>query len=179
MSGRRNKTHGTVSGSNPASKSDYITPEGFASMESVYETLWRVERPRVTAAVSIAAALGDRSENADYIYGKKRLREIDSKLRFLKKRLDALTVVRASPDRDDKENFGAWVILEDEEGESVQYRIVGPDEFDPAQGAISMNSPVGRQLMGRNLDDEVKVVRPKGTTVYTIIEIGYAKPQRD
>jgi transcription elongation factor GreB len=179
MSQRRNKTHETASGSSPASQSDYITPEGFASMKNEFETLWRVERPRVTEAVSIAAALGDRSENADYIYGKKRLREIDSKLRFLKRRLDALTVVRALPDRDDRGFFGAWVKLEDEEGESVQYRIVGPDEFDPAQGAISINSPVGRQLMGRKLDDAVKIVRPKGVSVYTIVAIRYAKPSQD
>lgn len=154
-------------------QSDYITPEGFDRMAGEYENLWKVERPKVTEAVSIAAALGDRSENADYIYGKKRLREIDSRLRFLRKRLDALTVVRETPDRDDRVFFGAWVTLEDEEGEHVRYRIVGPDEFDPAKGAISMNSPVGRQLLGRMLDDEVKVVRPKGTTVYTIIEIAY------
>lgn len=155
---------------------DYITPEGFERMDREYERLWRVERPKVTEAVSIAAALGDRSENADYIYGKKRLREIDSRLRFLRKRLDALTVVRSAPEREDKVFFGAWVTLEDEHGEHVRYRIVGPDEFDPARGAISMNSPVGRQLLGRLLDDEVKLVRPKGATTYTIVEIAYEDP---
>ena len=156
--------------------SGYITPEGFAIMQEEHEQLWSVERPRVTEAVSIAAALGDRSENADYIYGKKRLREIDSRLHFLKKRMDDLTVVRDRPEREDKVFFGAWVTLEDEEGESVRYRIVGPDESDPGSRSISMDSPLGRALMGRELDDEVKVVRPKGITYYTVEGISYRPP---
>jgi len=157
-------------------ESNYITPEGFDRLQAEYENLWRVERPKVTEAVSIAAALGDRSENADYIYGKKRLREIDSRVRFLRKRLDDLTVVRATPDREDKVFFGAWVTLEDEQGEQVRYRIVGPDEFDPAQGLISMNSPVGRRLLGRLSGDEVEVIRPRGNTIYTITEVSYEAP---
>ncbi len=154
-------------------KSDYITPEGFDRLQREYDELWTVERPQVTEAVSVAAALGDRSENADYIYGKKRLREIDGRLRFLKKRLDALTVVREKPERDDRVFFGAWVTLEDEAGETVRYRIVGPDESDPSSGAISMDSPVGRRLLGRELDDEVEVKRPRGATLYTIVGIDY------
>lgn len=164
------KSDAPGSGSRPSS---YITPEGFGRMQSEYENLWRVERPKVTQAVSTAAALGDRSENADYIYGKKRLREIDSRIRFLQKRLDELTVVRASPDRDDKIFFGAWVTLEDSAGDRVRYRLVGPDESDARSLQISVDSPVGRALLGRELDDEVKVERPRGKTTYTIVGIAY------
>ncbi len=158
--------------------SNYITPEGFDRLQREYDELWSVERPKVTEAVSVAAALGDRSENADYIYGKKRLREIDGRLRFLRKRLDALTVARGAPERSDKIFFGAWVSLEDEEGGAVRYRIVGPDESDPATGAISMDSPVGRRLLGREVDDEVEVKRPRGSTVYTVVGIDYSEPDR-
>ena len=154
----------------------YITAEGFARLEAEVDFLWRTERPRVTREVSEAAALGDRSENAEYIYGKKRLREIDSRLHFLKKRLDDLTVVRDFPAREDKVFFGAWVTLEDEDGESARYRIVGSDESDPSAHAISMDSPLGRALLGRELDDEVEVVRPKGVTHYTLTEISYSEP---
>ncbi len=152
--------------------SRYITPEGYARLNEEHEHLWRVERPKVTEQVSHAAALGDRSENAEYIYGKKRLREIDSRLRFLAKRLEELTVVEPDPARgSERVYFGSWVTLEDEAGETVRYRIVGPDESDPARGWISMDSPVGRGLMGRQVDDEVEVRRPKGTTTYLILEI--------
>lgn len=152
--------------------SAYITPEGFARLRAEHDHLWRVERPKVTQQVSVAAALGDRSENADYIYGKRRLREIDRRVRFLAKRIDELTVVEPDPDRPlDRIYFGAWVGLEDEEGNALRYRIVGPDESDPAQGLISMDSPVGRGLMGKRVGDEVEVKRPKGATVYVILEI--------
>lgn len=126
----------------------------------------------MTEQVSAAAALGDRSENAEYIYGKKRLREIDRRLRFLARRIEALTVVQPDPARPrDRIYFGDWVVLEDEAGASVRYRIVGPDESDPARGLISMDSPVGRSLIGKRVGDEVEVRRPKGTTVYEILEI--------
>lgn len=152
--------------------SAYITPEGFARLRAEHDHLWRVERPKVTQQVSVAAALGDRSENADYIYGKRRLREIDRRVRFLARRIDELTVVEPDPDRPlDRIYFGAWVGLEDEEGNALRYRIVGPDESDPAQGLISMDSPVGRGLMGKRVGDEVEVKRPKGATVYVILEI--------
>jgi len=154
--------------------SPYITPEGYARLREEHDHLWRVERPKVTEQVSAAAALGDRSENAEYIYGKKRLREIDARLRFLGKRLEALQVVEAGSQRDDgRVYFGAWVTLEDEEGEVVRYRIVGPDESEPSRGEISMDSPVGRSLLGKQVDDEVEVHRPKGTTAYRILEITY------
>ena len=154
-------------------KSNYITKEGFRKLQEELDHLWRVERPKVTEAVSIAAALGDRSENADYIYGKKRLREIDSRLRFLQKRTDDLVVVDRARDDDGKVYFGAWVTLEDEAGEQHTYRVVGPDEFDAVRGMISMDSPLGRALLGREVDDEVTVHRPKGPATYTLVEIRY------
>ncbi|MFT5444017.1 MAG: transcription elongation factor GreB [Myxococcota bacterium] len=176
MSGRRFGRSGVARANSDRPKSNYITLEGFKTMQAEFENLWTVERPTVTQAVSVAAALGDRSENADYIYGKKRLREIDSRIRFLRKRLDDLTVVKERPDREDKVFFGAWVTLEDPDGETVCYRIVGPDEFDAGRGSISMDSPVGRRLLGRELDEEVQVVRPRGTTVYLIVAIDYFDP---
>lgn len=155
------------------SKSAYITPEGFGRLQAELSELWRVERPRVTREVSEAAAQGDRSENAEYIYGKKRLREIDRRLRFLTKRLEELTVVRASPQQEGKVFFGAWVELEDSEGERVRYRLVGPDEFDAAERLISIESPLGRSLLGKEVGDEVRVQRPKGAMEYTVLKIEY------
>jgi transcription elongation factor GreB len=155
-------------------QSNYITRPGFEKLQAELDWLWREERPRVTEAVATAAALGDRSENADYIYGKKRLREIDRRIRFLTKRIEDLNVVDGGPRKDaDKVYFGAWVTLEDEEGGEQRYQIVGPDEFDAKQGRISVDSPVGRGLMGKCLGDEVTVRRPKGETVYTILAIDY------
>ncbi|MBW2229786.1 MAG: transcription elongation factor GreB [Deltaproteobacteria bacterium] len=160
---------------NDERRSHYITPEGFERLREEYEQLWKVERPKVTEAVSVAAALGDRSENADYIYGKKRLREIDRRVRYLSKRMDELTVVHPDTSREgDRIFFGAWVTLQDEEGETVQYRIVGPDESEPESGHISMDSPVGRSLIGRSVDDAVVVVRPRGRTEYVILAVRYS-----
>ena len=156
-----------------ADESVYITPEGFRKLQDELDHLWRVERPKVTEAVAKAAALGDRSENADYIYGKKRLREIDSRLRFLQKRTDALVVVARPPDKQDKVYFGAWVTLEDQEGEERTYRVVGPDEFDPDRGFISMDSPLGRAVLGRETGDEVTVRRPKGPATFTLLDVRY------
>jgi len=159
-----------------AQQSNYITRAGFEKLQGELEWLWKEERPRVTEAVSVAAALGDRSENADYIYGKKRLREIDRRIRFLTKRIDELTVVDVGPRKDaDRVYFGAWVTVEDESGESQRYRLVGPDEFDAAEGRISVDSPVGRALMGQRLGDEVVVRRPKGDTLYEILAIDYTE----
>jgi transcription elongation factor GreB len=157
-----------------ASQSHYITRAGFEKLRSELDWLWKQERPRVTEAVATAAALGDRSENADYIYGKKRLREIDRRIRFLTKRIDELQVVDSGPRKEaDRIYFGAWVTVEDEQGERQRYQLVGPDEFDAAAGRISVDSPVGRALMGRRLGDEVPVRRPKGETVYSVIVIEY------
>jgi transcription elongation factor GreB len=140
----------------------YITPEGLRRLQDEADRLWRIERPRVTREVSEAAALGDRSENAEYIYGKRRLREIDRRLRFLQKRIDELTVVRTAPEQREKVFFGAWVSIEQEDGERRELRIVGPDESDPAQGLLSMESPLGRALLGKRVGDDVTVQTPKG-----------------
>jgi len=153
--------------------SRYITPEGEAALRAELHQLWKVERPQVTAAVHEAAKNGDRSENGDYIYGKKRLREIDSRVRFLGKRLDELQVVDRAPTERDKVFFGAWVTLEDDAGEQQRYRIVGPDEFDLKQHKLSMDSPLARALLGKRLDDEVTVSTPGGQRQHYIVAIDY------
>jgi transcription elongation factor GreB len=156
----------------------YITPEGREKVRSELEHLWKVERPKVTAEVEAAAALGDRSENAEYIYGKRRLREIDKRLQFLAKRLERMKVVddHTQKQSEGRVGFGAWVAVEDEEGERSVWRIVGPDESDPDRGHISLESPIGRALLGKEEGDEVEVRRPKGTTWLTITAIAYGKP---
>lgn len=156
-----------------AGHSNYITPEGAKKLRTELTWLWKEERPRVTQGVADAAAEGDRSENAEYIYGKKRLREIDRRIRFLTQRLDALTVVDTPPPATDKVFFGAWVRLENEEGDEVVYRVVGPDETDAAKGHISLDSPMGKSLLGRREGDEVHVRRPAGEAVFTVLEVGY------
>ncbi|GAB3322940.1 transcription elongation factor GreB [Haliea atlantica] len=156
--------------------SAYITPEGEAVLRRELHQLWKVERPQVTQAVHEAAKNGDRSENGDYIYGKRRLREIDSRVRFLSKRLEELKVVDRIPDDTDKIYFGAWVTLEDEDGGERRWRIVGPDEFDLARGLISVDSPVARALLGKRLDDEIQVRSPQGEQRYWIAEIRYSGP---
>ncbi|MBT0651630.1 transcription elongation factor GreB [Geomobilimonas luticola] len=156
-----------------ASRADYITPDGAKRLREELEWLWKVERPKVTQGVADAAAEGDRSENAEYIYGKKRLREIDRRIRFLTKRLDLLTVVTSPPSRTDRVYFGAWVRLEDEAGEERVYRIVGPDESDAAQGWISLDAPMGRALLGKREGDEVMVRRPAGDATFVILDVSY------
>jgi len=151
----------------------YITPAGFRRLQEEADRLWRVERPRVTQQVADAAALGDRSENAEYIYGKKRLREIDGRLRFLQQRLDTLTVVSGAPPRTDRIYFGAFVTVEEEGGERAEYRLVGPDESEPAQGRLSIESPLGRALLGRAEGDEVQVRRPRGDATLAIVVVRY------
>jgi len=155
-------------------RSRYITPEGDRRLREEFDQLWTVERPKVTREVSEAAAQGDRSENAEYIYGKRRLREIDSRLEFLDKRMKELKVVVPADPGDGSVRFGAWVGLEDADGQRVDYRIVGPDEFDVAEGRISMDSPVGAALLGKREGDEVLVRRPKGEAVFEIVEVRYA-----
>ena len=156
-----------------ASRADYITPDGAKRLREELDWLWKVERPKVTQGVSDAAAEGDRSENAEYIYGKKRLREIDRRIRFLTGRLDLLTVVTSPPTSTDRVYFGAWVRLEDEAGEERVYRIVGPDESDAAHGWISLDAPMGRALLGKREGDEVMVRRPAGDATFTIIDVSY------
>jgi len=155
------------------SRANYITPEGEKRLRDELGWLLKVERPQVTRGVTDAAAEGDRSENAEYIYGKKRLREIDRRIRFLAKRLDVLTVVTEPPPQTGKIFFGAWVRLENETGEESEYRLVGPDETDAAKGWISIDSPMGRALLGKREDDEVVVQRPAGKATVTILEVSY------
>jgi len=153
--------------------SGYITVEGARRLRAELDHLWSVERPRVTQEVSDAAALGDRSENAEYIYGKRRLREIDRRIRFLAKRLDALTVVEPTQRTDGRVYFGAWVTLEDDDGAEVEYRLVGPDESDARSNHVSIDSPIGRALLGKREGDEVTVARPKGAVTFTIAAVNY------
>ncbi|MBL9037267.1 MAG: transcription elongation factor GreB [Archangium sp.] len=151
----------------------YITLAGAQKLRAELRHLLTTERPKVTAEVSAAAALGDRSENAEYIYGKKRLREIDRRLRFLQKRLEQLTVVDPSEQKDTSRiYFGATVTLEnDDDGSTVTYQLVGPDETDVKTSRISVDSPVGKALMGKRKGDLVTVNRPKGEVDFTIIAI--------
>jgi transcription elongation factor GreB len=155
----------------------YITPEGFRRLAEEHARIWTVERPRIVAEVEAAAALGDRSENAEYLYGKKKLRELDRRLRFLSERMDALTVVDPSPDARGRAFFGAWVTVEHQDGAERTYRLVGPDEFDVSRGLISVDAPLGRALLGRIEGDEVLVQRPAGATEVTIVAIAWAAPE--
>jgi transcription elongation factor GreB len=156
--------------------SQYITPQGAKRLRDELDQLWHDERPRVTAAVAEAAAQGDRSENAEYTYGKKRLHEIDRRVRFLRKRLEGMTIVDplAAPGRRDPDRiyFGAWVQIESDRA-ARWHRLVGPDEFDMAEDYISMDSPLGRSLLGRRRGDEVSVALPGGATTFTVVAVSY------
>lgn len=153
--------------------SPYITPEGLKQLREELNYLWKIKRPEVTQAVAEAAALGDRSENAEYIYGKKQLRQIDSRLRFLQNRLRELSVVDRVPEDTSRVFFGAWVELEDDDGNEYTYRIVGRDEFDLHRDFISVDSPMARALTGRAEGEEIVVNRPEGTATFTIKTIRY------
>ena len=154
-------------------RSPYITVEGHQKLLREAEWLWKTERPRVTREVGEAAAQGDRSENAEYIYGKKRLREIDRRLGWLSRRLDELTVVTEVPREQNRVFFGVWVTLEDEAGDEITYRIVGPDESDAERGYISIDSPVGLALLRREQGDEVTVRRPRGEAVFYLAKVWF------
>ncbi|APC09985.1 MULTISPECIES: transcription elongation factor GreB [Providencia] len=154
-------------------KSLLITREGWDALDKELKYLWKEERPRVTQSVSEAAAQGDRSENAEYIYGKKRLREIDRRIRFLSKRLDQLRIIEPDPRQEGRVFFGAWVKLEDENENIRIFRIVGADEFNPTKQWISIDSPVARALIGKRVDDEIIVNTPGGQVTYFILEISY------
>jgi transcription elongation factor GreB len=151
----------------------YITPDGRRRLEAELERLWRIERPKVTHEVAEAAALGDRSENAEYIYGKRRLREIDRRVRYLTKLIEKLTVVTETPSDRERVFFGAWVTVEDEAGQTASYRLVGPDETDAQSGRISIESPVARALLGRRVGDDVVVRRPRGESELVITAVRY------
>jgi len=135
--------------------------------------LWKTKRPQVTQAVADAAAMGDRSENAEYIYGKKQLRQIDARIRYLSKRLSELKVIDRKPADTSRVFFGAWVELEDGEGNIYEYRIVGADEIDPKRNFISIDSPVAKALLRKTDGDEVTVSRPNGTSAFVILSIRY------
>lgn len=154
--------------------SRYISAAGEKKLKEELTYLWKVERPQVTRSVSEAAALGDRSENAEYIYGKKRLREIDRRVRYLNKRLDEVIVVKQHPDDMSKIYFGASVKLEDENGNLLQCRLLGADEIDPAEGHISIDSPMGKALMGKSIDDQIELEAPSGYKRYVVIELQYS-----
>jgi len=155
-------------------RSRHITPEGAKKLRAELDQLWTVERPRVTQEVADAAAQGDRSENAEYIYGKRRLREIDRRVRFLSKRLDEVTVVSEPPSHPDRVFFGAYVTVEDDAGDQRTYRIVGGDESDVDKGWISIDAPMARACLGKRCDEVVTVRAPRGEIEYTILAIRYA-----
>ena len=152
--------------------SPYITSDGYTVLQNELQALWD-RRRHVTAALGAAAAEGDRSENAEYIYRKKELREIDRRIRYLQKRMPDLKVVTESPAEQSRVFFGAWVTLEDSAGIEVEYRIVGPDEFDTAKRYISMDSPLARALLKKAVDDQVEVKLPDGVAHYFIVRVRY------
>ncbi len=157
----------------PAPKSSaYITPNGYKTLQAELKAIW-IHRAEVTTALAAAAAEGDRSENAEYIYRKKELRSIDWRIRYLQKRLPSLTVVHDTPADKNRVFFGAWVCVEDIDGNEINYRIVGPDEIDPAKGYISIDSPMAKALLKKVLDDEVAVQTPEGEKLLYILSIVY------
>jgi transcription elongation factor GreB len=144
-------------------------------MQAELDHLWRVLRPQVTAAVAAAAAQGDRSENAEYTYGKKQLREIDRRVRHLRKRLEDMVIVDQPPSDPSRVFFGAWVRIEDDTGLVRAVRIVGPDEFDMEPDFISMDSPLGRALLRKGVEDEILVQLPTGERTFVVLEIHYGE----
>lgn len=158
---------------NSQKEKNYITPKGLKVLQDELHQLARVERPEVTKTVAWAASNGDRSENADYLYGKKRLREIDKRVRFLLKRIELSIVVDPSGQVADKVQFGATVVIGDEDGTTRTFSIVGVDEIDTGRGLISWRSPIGSSLIGKEVGDTIDVRTPKGVISYEIIEIIY------
>jgi len=152
---------------------NYITPEGFEKLRAEYVELLSVERPKTVTVVTWAASNGDRSENADYQYGKRRLREIDRRLFFLKTKMQDAEIIDPAKIKSDKVVFGAKVVLENEDGQEVIYQIVGEDEIDIKQKRISWKSPIAKAVLGKKIDDEVKVSKPGGEAMMTIIDIMY------
>ena len=151
-----------------------MSREGFERIQAEIDHLWHTERPQIVASVHAAAELGDRSENAEYIYGKKRLREIDSRLRYLRSKIEDVQVVNLDTQPSfPTVRFGARVVVEDEEGEHRVFRLVDKDESDVSRGRISVQSPIGRALLGKRPGDAVEVVLPKGTATYEIIALSY------
>lgn len=154
-------------------KTNYMTPPCFKKLSEELSHLLQTERPQVTQLVQWAASNGDRSENADYLYGKRRLREIDRRIRFLTQRLDASLVIEPSEQTSDKVQFGATVKIEDEEGQQRVITIVGIDEVDTSRGRLSWQSPIGKSLIGKEEGDEVNVSTPGGDKSFVIIDVSY------
>jgi transcription elongation factor GreB len=152
-----------------------ITPEGLEKLKAELDHLWRVERPDTTAKVSWAASLGDRSENADYHYNKKRLREIDKRILYLRKCIDDLKVVNYSPYQEGKVMFGAWVDIENDKGKQIRFRIVGPEEIINTPNYISMDSPMAHALLNKETGDEVIVKTGAGEFIWRVKKIEYQK----
>jgi len=150
-----------------------ITREGFERLRAELNELWKQRRPEVVKALAAAAAEGDRSENAEYTYRKKQRGEIDRRVRYLSKRLEALKVVEDAPADRSVARFGAWLGLEDEDGATARYRIVGPDETDAARGWISVDSPLARAVLGKRVDDEFEAPLPGGKRRYVLVEVSY------
>lgn len=157
-------------------KANVITRQGYEALKRELDQLWRLERPEVTKKVAWAASLGDRSENADYQYNKKRLREIDRRVRYLRKRLEEIRIVDYSPQQAGKVFFGAWVEIENQAGERRKFRIVGGDEiFDGRKDYISIDSPMARALLKKEVDDEAVVITPVGKVAWYVVAIEYEK----
>lgn len=157
-------------------KINYLTPQGHTRLREELSQLLKAERPQVVQAVSEAAAMGDRSENAEYIYGKKRLREIDRRIRFLQKRLERIEIIDPEELSCEKVAFGLWVEVENNEGNVNSYQIVGPDEIDPNQNKITFSSPLGKALLGKEVGDEVSFRAPSGIQEFEIVSIKPKKP---
>lgn len=158
-------------------KTDLVTREGYNKLKQELDFLWNERRPEITKIVSWAASLGDRSENADYTYNKRLLREIDRRVRYLRKRLEILRVVDYSPQQDGKVFFGAWVEVENEDGDTLSFRIVGPDEIYGRKDYISIDSPMARALIKKEVDDEAVVNTPEGPKVWYINAIRYQQDE--
>jgi transcription elongation factor GreB len=153
---------------------EYITAAGYRTLIDEYDWLFKTERPRITAEVSYAASLGDRSENAEYIYGKKRLREIDRRMRYLRNRIESVEVVRLADVAGALVRFGATVVVEADDGTEATYTLVGVDEADVKAGRISYRSPIGRALIGKEEGDQALVHAPNGRHTLEILDISYA-----
>ncbi|MGD8203923.1 transcription elongation factor GreB [Pantoea sp. FN0305] len=161
-------------------KTQLITREGYNKLRAEHDYLWKEKRPEITKIVSWAASLGDRSENADYTYNKRLLRQIDRRVRYLRKCLAELKIVDYSPQQEGKVFFGAWVEVENEQGEVKSFRIVGPDEiYGNAKNYISVDSPMARALIKKEVDDEVSVNTPEGEKIWFINRIDYRQEQND
>ncbi|MEE2002227.1 transcription elongation factor GreB [Alkalimonas sp. MEB108] len=160
-------------------RTNLISRQGYLKLQQELDQLWRVKRPEVTQKVSWAASLGDRSENADYQYNKKQLRDIDRRVRFIRKRLEVLKAVDYAPEQEGKVFFGAWVEVENDDGEVRCFRIVGPDEIYGRRDYISIDAPMARALLGKQIDDEVQVPTPTGRKNWIINRIEYRVDAED